>query len=251
MRPGSRLVAAESSRVVSDRADVLASLARAIAAHADLDPLPLRLCQACVDILGAAGGAITLAYTRPERVTLCATDAVAARLEDLQDVLGQGPGRDAFDGGRAVSTVLDRTEARWPLFAETARVSLGDLMVQALPIRPDSEVLGVLTVHRPPSAFAHPLDGQAQFLADAIGAALLGDPDARPEVTLGPWTGRARIHQATGMVVAQLKISPEDALVLLRAHAFAHGTTLDDVAEQITRFRLDFRRADDAEREQS
>ncbi len=32
----------------------------------------------------------SLAFTRPERVILCATDDTAARLEDLQDVLGEG-----------------------------------------------------------------------------------------------------------------------------------------------------------------
>jgi GAF domain/ANTAR domain len=237
-------IAAQSKGAMTDTTRVLAALARAIAANAALRPLPLRLCQACVDILGAAGGAITLAYTHPERVTLCATDDTAARLEDLQDVLGQGPGPDAFTGGRAITAVVDQSERRWPMFVEAVRTSVGDVIIQAVPIRPETRVLGVLTVHRRPSAFADPAEEQAQFLADAVGAALLGDPASQSELSGGPWASRARVHQATGMVLAQLNIDAEDALVLLRAHAFAHSISLEDVAAEVTAFRLDFSTAD-------
>ncbi len=55
-----------------------------------------------------------------------------------------------------------------------------------------------------------------------------------------PWASRARIHQATGMVVARLHISPEDALALLRAHAYAHQSTLPEIAASIVERRLNF-----------
>ena len=51
---------------------------------------------------------------------------------------------------------------------------------------------------------------------------------------------RDRVSQATGMVVAQLKITPTDALALLRAHAFAHGTTVAEVSRGIIGRELDF-----------
>jgi hypothetical protein len=35
------------------------------------------------------------------------------------------------------------------------------------------------------------------------------------------------------MVVAQLSIAPNDALALLRAHAFAHGITVAEVSRRI------------------
>jgi AmiR/NasT family two-component response regulator len=43
------------------------------------------------------------------------------------------------------------------------------------------------------------------------------------------------------MVAVQLRVSPEDALAMMRAHAFAHGATVSDIAEQIVNRRLDFR----------
>jgi AmiR/NasT family two-component response regulator len=55
------------------------------------------------------------------------------------------------------------------------------------------------------------------------------------------WSARAELHQATGMVIAQLNIPADDALALLRAHAYAHDTTLGDVAQQVITRQLDFR----------
>jgi AmiR/NasT family two-component response regulator len=59
--------------------------------------------------------------------------------------------------------------------------------------------------------------------------------------TAGPWASRSQIHQATGMVVAQLRLSPEDALALLRAHAYAQDSTLAEIAASVVqKRRLDF-----------
>gem|GEM_PF-5575311 len=51
----------------------------------------------------------------PMWVSDCATDEIAARLEDLQDVLGEEPGADAYTTGRMVRAALDeRASRRWP-----------------------------------------------------------------------------------------------------------------------------------------
>jgi hypothetical protein len=116
--------------------------------------------------------------------------------------------------------------------------------VYALPIRPEGPVLGVLTLHQ---ATPRPLrcsTAEALFLADALGAALLQDLDSEAEVGPGPWASRARVHQATGMVIAQLGVGADDALALLRAHAYAHDTSVDTIAAQVVDRRLDFTSAD-------
>jgi len=48
------------------------------------------------------------------------------------------------------------------------------------------------------------------------------------------------VHQASGMVSAQAGISVSDALVRLRAHAFATGALLVDVAKDVVARRLRF-----------
>jgi len=42
------------------------------------------------------------------------------------------------------------------------------------------------------------------------------------------------------MVVAQLRVGPEDAAAVLRAHAFAHATTLETVSLWVLDRTLDF-----------
>jgi hypothetical protein len=94
-----------------------------------------------VEILDADGGAITLAYTGSERVTLCTTDPTAARFEDLQEVLGQGPGPEAYTSGEAVVVQLDNPDPApsWLMFAGAAHAALGfAATIYALPIRPET-----------------------------------------------------------------------------------------------------------------
>jgi hypothetical protein len=227
---------------VNDKASVLAELAHLLSEQTPDLPLAHRLCLSASAVLGAEGGAITLAYTSVERVTLCATDERAARLEDLQDVLGQGPGPTAYDTGRQMRAALGAAgDERWPEFDRIATATLGPMDVRAIPMRPHLAVLGVLTCHLPEITGATFDEAAAQFLAVAIAVALLQDPGAYSTESSGPWSSRAQIHQATGMVVAQLRVGTSDALALLRAHAYAHGVSLEAVAASVVRRELDFR----------
>lgn len=232
---------------MDDRISVLSELAHAMARQTRTEPLPHRLCRSATGLLGADGGAITLAYTSEDRLTLCATDDCAARLEDLQDVLGEGPGPTAYRTGLQVHATVGAGDQRWPHFDASVHSSLGTIGVHAVPIRPDHTVIGVLTCHLPPERELLLSPSTVQFLADAVGVALLRDPAAHATELPrdgGPWSSRSRIHQAIGMVVAQLGIDTDDALALLRAHAFAHEATLDDIASAVIARELDFSHID-------
>ena len=56
----------------------------------------------------------------------------------------------------------------------------------------------------------------------------------------GMWTNRAEVHQATGMILAQLEVPAHEAFVRLRAHAFATRRSLADVARDVVARRLGF-----------
>jgi hypothetical protein len=130
------------------------------------------------------------------------------------------------------------------MFGQDAQAAVGQAALYAFPIRPDHQVLGVLTLYQTvPRPLRYEMT-EAQFLADALGVALLRDPGSKTETGAGPWAGRAQVHQATGMVLAQLGIGPDDALVLLRAHAYAHATSVDAIAAQVVARQLDFSTAD-------
>ena len=227
---------------MTNRAALLSRLARLIAPHAGERPLATRLGEACCELLGADGVSITVESATPNRVTLCATDWISLRLEELQDTVSQGPCWDAYLMGTPQTTVLDAVaDRRWPEFAPAARAAVGVRTIYGLPMRPHEQVLGTLSIHRGGSGGLRDSMEAALFLADTVGAALLVDPQSLNEANEpGPWAGRAHIHQATGMVIAQLRIPAEDALAILRAHAFAENSTLTRVAQQVINRSLDF-----------
>jgi hypothetical protein len=233
-------VLCEGGWAVSNRSIVLARLAGALASSSPDQPFPVRLCSACVEILGADGGAITLSSTKPERLTVSTSNGTSARIEDLQDVLGEGPGQDAFRDGRTVVTQIDGGHGGpFPMFTELAADIAGPLTVWAIPMHPGGATIGVVTLYRAVGELEQSLD-DAQFLVDAVGAALLDERSAGAGAPFATWPDRARVHQATGMVVAQLVISPDDALAILRAHAYADSATLDQIATEVVERRLSF-----------
>jgi hypothetical protein len=224
--------------------DLLVRLASAVAAAPASESLSGRLCLAVRDLAAADGASVTVSYDADTRVTLCSTDDTSRRLEDLQDVVREGPGLSAWETGEPRTCVLADGTAAWPNVVSAARHLVSDVRILALPMRVDARVIGVLTFYQSrslPRRLALP-EPTLVRLAAAAGAALVRDPTAL-EVDLddGPWDSRAKIHQATGMVMAQLQITGGDAMALLRAHAYAGEMTLDDVAQRVLDKSLEFR----------
>ncbi len=227
--------------------EVLTRLARTVAGSAPDVPLPLRMCHACVSILGVDGGSLTVAFEGAERVTLCSTNRWAAELEDLQEVIGEGPSYAAYEERAIMTLLVGRDDGRWPLFSDGLRDTFAGRFIYAVPIMPGPQTMGVATFHqnRPTALLVD--DATGQLLINAVGVALARDPDLLDDERLAKansWNSRARVNQAVGMVMGQLHLSPDDALALLRAHAYAHGRTLVEISDQIIARRLDFRAPD-------
>jgi ANTAR domain len=229
---------------VAEVDDLLTRLAQGIVEGAhDGVPLPARMCRAAAGVLGCDGGAITVAYTRPERVTLCTTDDAALVIEEQQDVLGQGPGPEAFDTGSysrlEILTPDDAPDPRWPLLESAELTGLAPLVVHALPIGEGNQVIGVLTLHTGRAGDELDLDAAAT-VTKVLAAALAADGSTQHEAGQGPWGERAEVHQATGMVVAQLGVPEDDALALIRAHAYSHEQSVGQSAHDVISHRLTF-----------
>jgi len=227
-----------------EHSDLLARLAQAVSR-----PPPGRhpaesLAEGCRDILEADGVSLTVYNSGVDRVTLYASDPVADRLEQLQDVLTVGPCWQAYLTGRQMRTTLDDDVPAWAEFTRAARPELGPLCLFCIPIRQAGTTLGVISFHQEQlhGVIAGPegVDA-AQLLADAVGFSLASHEDVDELLGL-PWVNRARVHQATGMVVAQLRISTRDALALIRAHAYAQNATVAQIADRILDRTVDFGR---------
>ena len=213
---------------------------------------PHRICDLCVAMLGVTGAGISLSTATGNRAVVCATDDVSARIEELQVTLGEGPCIDAIaSGGPVLVPDLDEPEdvavGRWPAFMEGAGAS-GVRAVFAFPLRIGTIGLGALDLYRttPGDLDADELAG-ALMAADAAANALL-DIDPADDGFADDHTARStfhlQVHQATGMVQAQLDVTTEAAFATLRARAFASGRPLVDVATDVVERRLRFTRED-------
>lgn len=224
----------------------LERISRVAAAAAAAHP-GLAMCDACVAGLPVTGASIVLTAGGTATPLAC-SDAVAALVEDLQVTVGEGPCVDACGTGRAVGEpdLASPLRARWVAFAPAA-LAAGAAAVFALPLRIGAVRLGALTFYR--SRAGDLSDEQhvdARGMADAVALAVLAiqaeaapgtlSPDLEPLASL-----RAEVHQASGMVSVQLGVGVGEALVRLRAHAFATDRDLSVVAADVVarRLRLD------------
>lgn len=209
--------------------------------------LAMRICQACVEGLDIDGAAISLLTDSPSRETLWATDPTATRLEELQFTLGEGACIEAAMTGRVVLVPDVGAEAaggsNWPMFAAAVAEDSRVGALFALPLQLGTINLGVLDLYRTrPGPMSGAQLREAACVADTAAIMLLGlrtDPGNGRWLD-SSWTGYAEVHQATGMILAQLGVSAQEAFARLRAYAFAEDRLLRDVACDVVARRLRF-----------
>ena len=173
---------------MTNRAALVAQLA-ALLADGRSAPLTDRLAVAARQLLQVDGLSLTLQAASRNRVTLAVTDQIAAELEQLQDVLSQGPCWSADQTGEPQRADLSEVDdERWPQFQAAARTAVGPRSVFALPMQPGRQVLGVISAHLANGTDLPTGLEDALFLADTIGAALLTDPQQHhPYGQAGSW----------------------------------------------------------------
>jgi hypothetical protein len=228
----------------------LARVARLVAEHG---PDVAQLCDACVSGLpGVDGAGLAVMTSLPAQQVRYASNNVSARVEELQTVLGEGPCVEAFTRGRPVlATDLDDPYwlRQWPMFAPAA-IGAGARAVFALPLQVGAVCLGVIDLYRPgPGALVGDDLAEALAFADAATELLLAEQMPGGEVpgSVQALSYRAVIHQATGMVSAQLGLPVADAYLRLRAYAYATERGLEDVARDVVDRRLRFDGVDDSD----
>jgi GAF domain-containing protein len=201
--------------------------------------LPDRLVTACAQALPVTGVGLVLMTAAGPAGMVAATDGPAALMEDLQFTLGEGPCVDSSRTGRPVlQPDLARSgPGRWPGFCDGA-LEAGVRAIFAFPLRVGGIRLGVLDLYRDRTgALSDDELGEALSFADAATTLLLylqeqgssgGDHGSIPMIE-----DRAEVHQATGMISVQAEVSLAQALVLLRARAFAAERPITAVARDV------------------
>ena len=193
------------------------------------------------------GAGIMLMSGDMPRGSVCSTDGVSRLIEQLQYDLGEGPCVDAY---RTNIPVLEPNLAipaapRWVAFQASA-VEAGARGVFGFPMTVGAARIGALNLYRDrPGALTDDQHADALVMAEvAAQTVLLLQADAPPGQLAAELEAGAdfhfAVHQAAGMVAAQLEIPVAQALVRLRAHAFGHGRDLVHVARDVVARTLRF-----------
>ncbi|MFF7447491.1 MULTISPECIES: ANTAR domain-containing protein [unclassified Streptomyces] len=232
-----------------DLADATRALAEEVRGAAPAE-LPHRLCGVAVRLLPVTGASVTL-RSNGIPVRLSSTDGPAARLAEIQATLGDGPCLHAARLGApvlAADLTAGRDALRWPVFAQEAAAA-GVGAVYSIPLGEDAVCVGTLDLYRdtPGELTDHDLR-TARMVADVLTVALTALPHGEDDGPGGdePWLSGLGsdyddVHQAIGMIMAQLGVDADEATARLRGHAFARDRTAVEVAREVLahRTRLD------------
>ncbi|WP_320780187.1 ANTAR domain-containing protein [Streptomyces sp. CRN 30] len=196
---------------------------------------------ACAFALGLGGIAVTV---RQELVWF--SDETSERLEDLQFILGEGPGLSSQDPAevREIPDLSRLLSERWPQFTREAEVlGIGALFVW--PVHIGVVPVGTLTGYRrSPGPLTPRQRAEGWLVADALAEHVLARWPANSADADGPGHAgtvdlhRAEVHQATGVLSGRLGVSLPEALDRLRARAYASGRSLTDTAHDVLRREL-------------
>jgi hypothetical protein len=225
------------------RLRILARLARSSAPGLETE----RLCEVCAEVTGMSGAGIMLMSGDVPRGSVCTTNKVSALIEDLQYTLGEGPCVDAYQQDQPVlePDLAYSGTSRWLAFTGPV-LDVGVRAVFGFPLRVGAVRLGALNLY---SDCMGPLDddqhADALVMADVAAHAVLALQANAPPGQLAAELETGAdfhyvVHQASGMVAAQLDVSVGQALIRLKAHAFGNDRPLAEVAADVVARKLRF-----------
>jgi GAF domain-containing protein len=238
--------------MVSDHAAALARVRALVEAEPAIAGAPIgtvgwlqRLCSVAIWDLPAWGVAVSLMTDDTSQGLAAASDEMSKAVEELQFVLGEGPCLDALAMRRPVLVpdLSGEPETWWPGYAPAARAH-GVRAVFAFPMQVGGARLGVLDVYRNEVGSLSVVElTEALTFAQVATAAVLDGQERSAEGGVvdgldGAFESRYELHQAQGMIMVQLGISLADAMVRLRAYAYANERSLSLVAADIVARRL-------------
>lgn len=208
--------------------------------------VPGRLCAVAVSLLPVDGASVSLRGDGMP-VHLAASGPRAARLSLLQATLGDGPCCHVLVTGAPVlvrDLAADDCAGRWPVFAQQA-LGAGVRALYALPLGGAGVCVGTLDLYRDTPGVLTGRQLRTALVVAGVMTGALTDLPYDPRDGGEPWlSGLAadhdRVHQAVGMIMAQLGVGADEALARLRGDAFARGATVLEAAREVVARRRRF-----------
>ena len=198
-----------------------------------------RVCLACAGVPALTGAGIILSSGGEIRTSLGKSDRVEGVIEEAQFTFGEGPCVDAARYSRPVHEpdISGAGRVRWPIFS--ARVAeVGVAAVFAVPLQVGATHLWAMNLYRDrPGPLSHQQITDVLAIAELVAHTLIALQADAPAGALAPALAdlpfRAQVHQATGMISAQLEVNMAEALVRLRGYAYTEDRPVDEVAGRV------------------
>jgi hypothetical protein len=206
-----------------------------------------RLCEVCAEVTDMSGAGIMLMSEDLPRGAVRTTNKVSDLIEQLQFELGEGPCVDACQEDRPIlePDLAAPRVPRWLAFSEPA-VKAGVRAIFGFPLEVGAFRLGALNLYCDrPGPLSDEQHADALVMANIVAQSLLviqaNAPPGRLAAELEAGADfHYVVHQASGMVAAQLDVNVGQALIRLRAYAFGHDRPLAEAAKDIVARRLRF-----------
>ena len=206
-----------------------------------------RICVVCAEVMQLSGAGVMLIDGDTSSHTACASNEISNVIDNIQIEFGEGPSLDAYRERRPVleKDLVVTGAQRWVAFSQTA-AEAGVRAIFAFPLRIGAVRIGAFHVYRDtPGFLTNDQHADALLLADVIAHTLImmqaNAPHGRLAAELEANLGfQYIVHQASGMVAAQLKIDVREALVRLQASAFGNERSLLEVAGDVVERRMRF-----------
>lgn len=198
------------------------------------------LCAVCAEALPVTGVALALVDEQGPAGPAVATDGLSKLLEEPQFSLGEGPRFDSSTQARSVLQPQLRATgpARWPGLGRAA-VEARIEAIFTFPLQVGSIRLGMLDRYRDtPGMLCPEALREALHFADASVRILLHPQDQMPlggrlHPDLAGVSSRREVHQATGMIAVRAGVNINDAVLLLRAHAYSAERSILSVDHEV------------------
>jgi len=207
---------------------------------------PWGLCTAFMTQLPISGAVLSIVDRNGHRATVTSTDPVAARWDELELELGVGPLRDATtDSAPQLIPDVAASTMNPVIGAHFARLGVRALF--AFPLIMGAATVGVAGLYRStPGALSVDALSTALSLSRWVtvpavrkALALAAQDLEADELDAGPGL-RREVHQATGMISAQLDVSTSEAFARLRAYAIATDRSVTAVSRDVVERVIDF-----------
>jgi GAF domain-containing protein len=222
-------------------AQTFVELADTLVGGFDLMEFLHMLTERCVELLevDAAGLLLADAHGMLQLVAASTEQARVAELFQIQN--DEGPCLDSYRSGQPVivaDITADEAAVRWPRFAAAAG-EMGFAAVHAIPMRLRDQVIGTLNLFGTVADGLDPAVARAaRALVDIATIGILQERASREQgIVAGQLqvalNSRVIIEQAKGILSERMRVTPDQAFIVLRAYSRNNNYPLTRLAADV------------------